>query len=65
MLASNVTILVSMFTYELVIRKVNNNEELTLFYLVLAAVALICFVASNALYNIATWILSFNYFMCS
>ncbi len=65
MLASNVTILVSIYTYELVIRKVNNGEELSSFYWFLAAVALICFVASNALYNIAAWILSFHYFMCS
>jgi hypothetical protein len=65
MLASNITILVSMYTYDIVITAINNGEELGSFLWFLSAVALLCFVASNATYNIAAWILSFNYFMCS
>ena len=65
MLISNVAVIISMFTYAEVIDAVNSGQELGVYLWLMSGVALVCFVASNATYNIATWLLAFNYFMCS
>lgn len=65
MLVSNITIIVSMLTYAVVIEAVNTGQVLGVYLWVMTVVALICFVVSNATFNIATWLLAFNYFMCS
>lgn len=65
MLVSNVTIIVSMLTYKVVKEDVSSGQEMGVYLWVMAIVSIICFVVSKAFFNIATWLLAFNYFICS
>lgn len=65
LLLSNVSLVVCMLLFRLVLNYINTGQQLDAFWWSLAIIAYTCFVVSDACFNVATWCLAFNYFMCS
>jgi hypothetical protein len=67
MLASNLSSFTCMLLFNMIHNFITNNpgETMPIYLWVFAAIAFIAFITSEAFFNIATWLLAFNYFMCS
>ena len=65
MLASNVSVLLAILTFQSVYKVISADETLNGWHWFLAILALLFFIASDACFNIATWLLAYNYYICA
>jgi MFS family permease len=65
-LLSNVTAVIWTVIFNWIHKFINNNTgEVLGWRWILVFVAFLCFITSSAFFNIATWLLAFNYYVCS
>ena len=65
MFTSNVCILVSILAFKICYKVIVSDGKLSWWQWLFAIIALITFIASDACFNIATWLLAYNYYICA
>jgi hypothetical protein len=65
MLASNICILVCIPCFQSVFKIIGADGTLNGWHWFVVVIALLTFIASGACFNVATWLLAYNYYICA